>query len=78
MTTKEIPLGGNRNRLVKSRLTTIVEQGDRSFDVEFWQQLTDEQRLQAVWDMVVFSWELKGKHPDELRLQRSLTNFRRL
>ena len=64
------------NRLVMSRLATVKEQGDRSFDIEFWQRLSDKQRLQAVWDLVVFDHELKGKDPDELRLQRTVENLR--
>ena len=65
------------NRVVMSRLTTVEEQGNRSFDIEFWQRLTDEQRMQAVWDLVVFDYELKGKNLDELRLQRTVENLRR-
>ena len=65
------------NRVVMSRLTTVEEQGNRSFDIEFWQRLTDEQRMQAVWDLVIFDYELKGKNLDELRLQRTVENLRR-
>lgn len=64
-----------RNRLTMSRFATIEEQGNRSFDIEFWQRLSDEQRMQAVWDLVVFDYELKGKNPDELRLQRTVENL---
>ncbi len=64
-------------RVVMSRLTSVEKQGDRSFDIEFWQRLTDEQRMQAVWDLVVFDYELKGKNLDELRLQRTVENLRR-
>ena len=64
------------NRLMMSQLTTIEEQGNRSFDVEFWQRLTAEQRMQAVWDLVVFDYELKGKNLNELRLQRTVENLR--
>lgn len=67
----------NKNRVVMSRLTTVEEQGNRSFDVEFWQKLSDEQRMQAVWDLVVFDYELKGKKLDELRLQRTVESLRR-
>ena len=67
----------NTNRVVMSRLTTIEEQGNRSFDIEFWQRLTDEKRMQAVWDLVVFDYELKGKNLNELRLQRTVENLRR-
>lgn len=64
-----------RNRVVMSQLATIEEQGNRSFDIEFWQRLSDEQRMQAVWDLVVFDYELKGKNLDELRLQRTVENL---
>jgi len=59
-----------------SQLSTIEEQGSRSFDIEFWQRLSDEQRLNAVWDLVVLHYELKGKSEDELRLQRTVENLR--
>ncbi|CAN5649867.1 hypothetical protein BH20ACI4_BH20ACI4_27420 [soil metagenome] len=65
----------NKKRIVMSRLTTVEKQGDRSFDIEFWQKLNDEQRMQAVWDLVVFDYELKGKNLDELRLQRTVENL---
>ncbi len=64
------------NRLVMTRLGTIEEQGNRSFDIEFWQRLSDEQRMQAVWDLVVFNHELKGENLNELRLQRTVEILR--
>jgi hypothetical protein len=76
MPLKEAKFIDKRHRLVMSRLTTLEEQGDRSFDIEFWQRLTDAQRLQAVWDMVVFEHELKGGSKDELRLQRTVESLR--
>jgi hypothetical protein len=76
MPIKEAKFINKNNRLVMSQLTTIEEQGNRSFDIEFWQRLTDEQRMRAVWDLVVFDYELKGKNLDELRLQRTVENLR--
>jgi hypothetical protein len=75
MPIKEAKNMNKNNRVVMSRLTSVEEQGDRSFDVEFWQRLSDEQRMQAVWDLVVFDYELKGKNLDELRLQRTVENL---
>lgn len=61
-----------------TRLTTVEEQGDRSFDLEFWQQLSSEQRATAVWELAVDAWQMKGGgNPDELRLQRSVETLRR-
>lgn len=64
-------------RIMTTRLTTIEEQGDRSFDLEFWQQQTSDQRASAIWELTVNAWLMKGKNPDELRLQRSVETLRR-
>jgi hypothetical protein len=77
MPIKESKFIDKNNRLVMTKLSTVEEQGNRSFDIEFWQRLSDEKRLQAVWDLVVFDWELKGKNLNELGLQRSVENIRR-
>jgi hypothetical protein len=73
-TTKSITKNG---RFIMTRLATIEEQGDRSFDIEFWQQLSSEQRAAAVWELAVTAWQMKGKNPNELRLQRSVETLRR-
>jgi hypothetical protein len=75
MPIKQAKFIDQNNRLVMSRLASVEEQGSRSFDIEFWQSLDDEQRLKAVWDLVVFDCELKGKSADELRLQRTVENL---
>jgi len=64
-------------RTIITRRSTVEEQGDRNFDIEFWQALSSEQRANAVWDMVVWDWEMKGNDPDELRLQRSVEHIQR-
>ena len=76
MPIKETKYTDKNNRLVMARLATVEEQGNHSFDIEFWQRLSDEQRMQAVWDSVVFNHELKGKNLDELRLQRTVETLR--
>jgi hypothetical protein len=75
MPIKEAKFIDKNNRVVMSQLTTIEEQGNRSFDIEFWQRLTDEQRMQAAWDLVVMDYELKGRDLNELRLQRTVENL---
>ncbi len=77
MPIKESKFIDKNNRLVMTKLSTVEVQGNRSFDIEFWQRLSDEQRMQAVWDLVVFDWELKGKNLNELGLQRFVENIRR-
>lgn len=50
---------------------------DRSFDIEYWQKQSSEERFQAVWEMVVDHHLRKGGKEDELRLQRNIENFQR-
>lgn len=50
---------------------------DRSFDIEYWQKRTSEERFSAVWDMVVEHHLRKGGKEDELRLQRNIEHFQR-
>lgn len=75
MPTTEAKNSQNKNRVIMSRLTTIEEQGNRSFDIEFWQHVSDEKKMQAVWDLAVFDYEIKGKNLDELRLQKTVENL---
>ena len=63
--------------LVMTRLGRMSDGDDRSFDIEFWQSLTDDQRLAAAWELVEDAHVLKGGNPDELRLQRSVTSLKR-
>ena len=64
-------------REITTRLTHFGERPDREFDIQFWQKLTSEQRANAVWEMVVDYWQMKGKTTDELRLQRSVESVQR-
>ncbi len=77
MPIKEAKYIDKNKRVVMTQLVEIEDQENRAFDIEFWQRLTDEQRMQAVWDLVVFDYELKGKDLNELRLQRTVENLRR-
>ena len=66
-----------KGRLVMTRLGRMSDGDDRSFDIEFWQSLTDDQRLAAAWELVEDAHVLKGGNLDELRLQRSVTSLKR-
>lgn len=57
--------------------TGKIEEMDRRFDLIFWQTQSDEARLEATWELVVESYLIKGKNPDELRLQRSVESLKR-
>ncbi len=66
-----------KGRFIMTRLGKVSESGDHSFDIEFWQTLTDEQRMTAMWELVETAHTMKGGDPDELRLQRSVTSLKR-
>ena len=55
----------------------LVQRGEseRPFDREFWSQLTPEQRVECLWDMVLEARELKGLGGGEPRLQRSVARL---
>ena len=49
----------------------------RAYRIRQWQDAGCASRLAATWELVVDYWVgMKGKHPDELRLQRSITHLR--
>jgi hypothetical protein len=77
MSIKESKYIDQHDRLIMTRLSRIKEQKDRSFDIEFWQSLSDKQRMDAMWELVEVAHRLKGGHPSELRLQRSVASFKR-
>jgi len=64
-------------RLVMTQLSRLEEQGDRSFDLEFWQSLSAEKRIRAARELVEFAHKIKGGDPSELRLQRSVAKLER-
>ena len=64
-------------RTITTRLSRFGERPDREFDIQFWQGLTSEARADAVWEMVLDYWQMKGKDANELRLQRSVESIQR-
>jgi hypothetical protein len=48
----------------------------RAYRINQWQHAGPAARLAATWELVTDYWVgMKGKQPDELRLQRSVTYF---
>lgn len=66
-----------KGRLVMTRLGKMSDGDDRSFDIEFWQSLSNDQRMNAAWELVEDYHLMKGGNRDELRLQRSVTSLKR-
>ena len=50
---------------------------DRSFDLNFWQAQSAQARFEAVWELILHATKVKGSDVRQLRLQRSVTNFKR-
>jgi len=49
----------------------------RAYRIRQWQEAGCAARLQAAWELIEEYWVgKKGMHPDELRLQRSVTHIR--
>lgn len=64
-------------RPIVTRVSRFGERPDREFDIQFWQSLSSEERADAGWELVTSYWKMKGKDPDELRLQRSIESVQR-
>ncbi|MFO1077735.1 MAG: hypothetical protein U1E73_08415 [Planctomycetota bacterium] len=62
----------DRRRRITGRLVRPGEDRD-AFDAEFWRARTGEQRVEALWGMVLDCLAMQGGDPDdEPRLQRSV------
>jgi hypothetical protein len=46
-------------------------------DLEFWQQLSDADRILQVWRLSREQWMLRGENPDEPGLCRSVARVQR-
>lgn len=52
-----------------------IDDSNRSFDIQFWQNQGTEAIFDAAWEQVVDYYAFKGLNTDELRLQRSVAHF---
>lgn len=62
-------------RIVTGRLVRMGED-ELAFDNEFWRAMTGEQRVEALWQMVLDGLMVQGIHV-EPRLQRSVGHIHR-
>lgn len=66
----------DRSHWVVKKFTSHEEL--RAFGIKEWQKLSGAARRKAAWELVEDYWvKKKGKHPDELRLQKVITGIRR-
>ena len=50
----------------------------RLFDIRFWQSQGDQAIFEAMTEMLKDYVLIRGKNADELRLQRTVENFRKI
>ncbi len=66
----------DRSHWVVKKFTCFEK--SRAYRIQQWQDAGAAARHKAAWELVEDYWvDKKGKHPDELRLQRSITFFKR-
>jgi hypothetical protein len=63
-------------RIIKENYQRITDDR-RSFDIRFWQSQGDRVIFEAVSEMLHDYFMIRGKDADELRLQRTVENFRK-
>ena len=67
----------DRSNWVIRKFDSFDEQ--RCQQIKDWQTAGEVARLDAAWELVTDYWiGMKNKHPDELRLQRSVTKLTRV
>jgi hypothetical protein len=54
-----------------------LEDLDRSFDIEFWQALSPQERFEAAWELIIHAEKIKGRDVRQLRLDRSVESYQR-
>ena len=67
----------NAERKMTARLIKMQDD-DRSFDVEFWQNAGTDAIFAAAWQMVLEVKAIRGEDGGQSRLQRSVASFRRI
>ena len=46
-------------------------------DLAYWRRASPEEKLEAVWDLVLIHSQMQGQSVDQLRLQRSVCRVER-
>jgi hypothetical protein len=49
----------------------------QSLDYEFWRHQSEEMKMAAVWEMIIFHQQVRNRDPAELRLNRSVGGLRK-
>lgn len=66
----------DRSDWVVKRFSSFDDQ--RAWQLQEWQKLTGAERRKAAWELVYDYWVgMKKVEPNELRLQRTVTNLTR-
>jgi hypothetical protein len=68
---------GTPKRKVELLYKGPMKNAGRRVDIGFWQRQGPEAIFAAAWEMVGDAWEIKGRDPNELRLQRTVVHLQR-
>lgn len=55
-----------------------ITEDQRTFDIRFWQSKGDLAIFEAVTEMIMDYFLIRGKNADQFRLQRSIENFQKI
>jgi hypothetical protein len=66
-----------RKRKIETFLShdTNISENNR-WNKQFWEQVSDDDKFAAAWELVTLAWEVKGRKASELRLKRTIGLFK--
>jgi hypothetical protein len=65
-------MSDNKTRKITIRKGRLGEQDEKLLDYQYWDELGDEAKFEAAWELVIQAYEIKGLDINELRFQRSV------
>ena len=66
-------MGEHKN--IFTRLGKLGDEEDRVAEYERWDELGDEARFAAAWELVIQAFQIQERDLNELRFQRSVENL---
>lgn len=64
-----------RKRVVMARLNKLDSPATKEFDKEFWSHVSAQGKFEALFEMILHAFMLKGKNAHQFRLQRNVQNI---
>ena len=79
MSDRDLKARAQQRRSRRGTMARLVrlKEAERSFDYEFWQGVSAEERFAAMWQLVIDIRILRGENEPEPRLLRHVQNIER-